>query len=284
MSDPSTDPDTAPASAAGDRRASEARARPARPPALLRDALADAARFFTRAPVPAGWGGGGFDGIAAAAPLAGALIGAGTAATLALALAIGLPPLPASAFATAAGVAFSGALHLDGLADVADGFGGGRDRNAKLAIMRDSRLGTYGGAAIALALIARVTLAAALVERLGAEGAACALVAGAALARPLAFLPTLSLDPARTDGLGRGASPKAASVGLGVGLAAIAALLLGGMAAGLAAIALSCAAAAAVTALAGRQIGGHTGDVCGAAAEIAEIAALVGLIVAASPA
>jgi cobalamin-5-phosphate synthase len=53
-------------------------------------------------------------------------------------------------------VAATGALHEDGLADVADGFGGGRTREQKLALMRDSRIGAYGAVARMLALITRV--------------------------------------------------------------------------------------------------------------------------------
>ena len=55
-----------------------------------------------------------------------------------------LPPMPAAFIAIATGIALTGALHEDGLADVADGFGGGQDRSTKLDIMRDSRIGTFG--------------------------------------------------------------------------------------------------------------------------------------------
>ena len=75
---------------------------------------------------------------------------------LALTALLGLPPLLRGGLATAALVAFTGALHEDGLADVADGFGGGATRTRKLEIMRDSRIGAYGAIAIALALILRV--------------------------------------------------------------------------------------------------------------------------------
>ncbi|RXF75391.1 adenosylcobinamide-GDP ribazoletransferase [Hansschlegelia zhihuaiae] len=250
------------------------------------DAVADAVRFFTRLPAPQAWGAAEAarrnDGVAIAAPAAGALVGLGAAAALTASLAIGLPALPAASFAAAAAPLLSGALHLDGLADVADGFGGGKTREAKLAIMRDSRLGSYGGVALALALLIRASLVAALVERTGADGAALGLIAAAALARPLAFLPATVLPPARPDGLGRSANPRKGAVVVGAALGVAAAILLGGAAAGLAAAALACGAAAAVSAIAHRQIGGQTGDVCGAAAEAAEIAALAGLVAAAA--
>lgn len=247
------------------------------------NASADAVRFFTRLPLPSRFGAAGpgpiFDGVAAAAPLAGVIVGAVSGATLAALLALGLPPLAASVFAIAAAVALTGALHEDALADAADGFGGGRTVEAKLAIMRDSQLGSYGASALTLGLLARVALVAALAERLG-PAAAFALIAAAAIARPLALLPTRLLAPARADGAAFAAQPGATAVGVGCALGAVAVLALAGPLPGLLALAPAIAATLGVTALARRQIGGVTGDVCGTAAHLAEIAALAGLTVA----
>src|SRR4051812_14340659 len=77
-------------------------------------------------------------------PLIGALIGLAAGLVYAAAGLLGLAPLAAALVAIGASIALTGALHEDGLADCADGFGGGRERDAKLAIMRDSRIGTYG--------------------------------------------------------------------------------------------------------------------------------------------
>ena len=96
------------------------------------------------------------DRIAWAAPVAGAVVGLIGALVLALTALLGLPLLLRAGLATAALVAATGALHEDGLADVADGFGGGATRERKLEIMRDSRIGAYGAIALALALILRV--------------------------------------------------------------------------------------------------------------------------------
>ncbi len=248
-------------------------------------AAMDALRFFTRLAVPADWRvkdeARVFDGIAAAAPLAGMVLGAASGATLSAGLAIGLPDLAASVFAVAMGVLLSGALHLDGLADVADGFGGGGSRARKLAIMRDSRLGSFGAAALFLALAARIALVSALVERLGAAAAFSDLVAAAALTRPLAFVPCLALRPARRDGAGFSARPGLNAVVAGCLFGAAAAAAFGGPIGAAGAILLAAAALAGVVALARAQIGGYTGDVCGAAAEVAEIAALAGLVAAA---
>src|ERR1700738_1308254 len=76
-------------------------------------------------------------------PLVGAMIGLVVGLADLSWLAIGIPPLAAATLALGASAALTGALHEDGLADVGDGFGGGRDRAAKLSIMRDSRLGTH---------------------------------------------------------------------------------------------------------------------------------------------
>ena len=115
----------------------------------------DALRFFTRAPLGASAAPERLDmnRFAWAAPIAGALVGVAGSFVLALTALLSLPPLICAGLATAALIAAAGALHEDGLADTADGFGGGRDRAAKLEIMRDSRIGTYGVIALVLALI-----------------------------------------------------------------------------------------------------------------------------------
>src|SRR5580693_4709978 len=127
--------------------------------------VADALRFFTRLRLgePGPSAALDFGRIAWAAPVAGAAVGLAGAVVLALTTLLGLPLLLRAGLATAALVAATGALHEDGLADVADGFGGGATRARKLEIMRDSQVGAYGAIALALALILRIgALAAAL--------------------------------------------------------------------------------------------------------------------------
>src|SRR6056297_1352473 len=107
--------------------------------AEVRDDLALAASFLTRLPLPAGLMVGRTVSAAGLArsqrvfPLIGAAIGLLAGAVLALALWLELPAWPAAMLALAVQIALTGALHEDGLADVMDGFGGGRDREAKLA-------------------------------------------------------------------------------------------------------------------------------------------------------
>ena len=168
--------------------------------------IADALRFFTRLRV----GGPGaaatldIDRIAWAAPVAGVAVGLIGALVLGVTALLGLPLLLRAAFATAALVAATGALHEDGLADVADGFGGGATRARKLEIMRDSRIGAYGAIAIAIALILRIGALAAALDG-GFWRATLSLMLVAALSRAAALTPLALLPPARADGAGAAA-------------------------------------------------------------------------------
>ncbi len=217
-------------------------------------------------------------------PLAGLLIGLPGALVLALGTATGLPPLVAAVLAVAAATLATGAFHEDGLADTFDGLGGGWTPERRLEIMRDSRIGSYGGAALMLALIARVACIAALVERGGWLAAIGAVLAAATLSRPIALLPLALLPPARPDGasalVGR---PSRRILVLAITIAVLMALLLalmagmplGGVGLGLG---LALVAASILTRWSARAIGGQTGDVAGACQQLAEIAFYVGML------
>ena len=134
-------------------------------------------------------------------PLVGFGIGGTGAIVLGLLTWIGTPTAVAATLAVGAMILLTGALHEDGLADIADGFGGGKDKASKLRIMRDSRIGTYGVVAVAIVLIAKITALSTIAEwDVGA--AAAALIAATTWSRAL-FAPTMRwLSPARSDGLG----------------------------------------------------------------------------------
>ena len=247
--------------------------------------IADALRFFTR--LRMGQAGPGapldIDRIAWAAPVAGAVVGLMGGLVLGVTVLLGLPVLLRAGLATAAIVATTGALHEDGLADVADGFGGGATRARKLEIMRDSRIGAYGALALALALILRVAALAATLDG-GFWRAALSLTLVAALSRAAALTPLALLPPARADGAGAAAGrldPNALAAAWGAAL--VVALALGLVALGLAhallAALTSAAGALFMVALARRTIGGQTGDVAGAAQQCGEIAAWCGLLI-----
>ncbi len=211
-------------------------------------------------------------------PLVGFGIGGTGAIVLALLSWAGVPGLAASAIAVGAIIWLTGALHEDGLSDVADGFGGGRDTATKMAIMRDSRLGAYGAVALGITLIAKIAALGALAE-LNPGAAAGALIAAATWSRAM-FAPTMRwLEPARTDGVGAGAgTPREGTSWTGLLLGAALALLVLMTPAGAGVFVVLIAGglgAFAVGWIALRQIGGYTGDVLGAGQQIAETAALV---------
>ncbi len=248
----------------------------------LRD-VAENLRFFTRLPLGGAASAPDFRRIGWAAPLAGAFIGALGALGLIAARALGFPTLLSATLAVIVQVFATGALHEDGLADVADGFGGGRDRAAKLAILRDSRIGTYGALALGLSILLRVEAIVAM-ARPSVGFAAAGLVLAGAVARSAALGPLAWLPAARSDGLGAGAAA------LGVRTLGPVAATLSVLAATLGLISLevvralfACAVAAGVmrvfVEIARRQIGGQTGDVCGASAALGEIATLLSLLI-----
>ena len=265
---------------------------PAKRAALGRDLAAEFVTcvvFFSRLPVlRLGLATGRMPPFSAAVrvlPLAGLIIGCCGALPLLACRAVGLPPVICATIAVAALLAASGGLHEDGLADTADGLGGGTTRERKLAIMRDSRIGTYGVLAIVVALLLRVAAIDALLERSGPGAAAAAILASAAVSRALALLPLLLLPPARSDGLGRSVGrPSRAVARTCFGLAALIGVALpSGAGYGAVEIALACGAAVgaalAVVALARRFIGGHTGDIGGASQQTSEIGFLLALLI-----
>ncbi|MFC0219096.1 adenosylcobinamide-GDP ribazoletransferase [Pseudochelatococcus lubricantis] len=209
-----------------------------------------------------------------AAPLAGLVPGAAGTGVLWLALAVHLPIEAAAAIALAGTVLVTGALHEDGLADVADGFGGGHDRERKLAIMKDSRIGTYGVLALVLGCLARWSALVALASA-GMAAAAPALVAAHVASRALMPAFMNAVPPARATGLSAGmgrVGGKTAAAALAIGAVA---LLPGGLSFTLAASMLLALWFLALKRMCERQIGGQTGDVVGALQQGAEIVLLL---------
>jgi adenosylcobinamide-GDP ribazoletransferase len=185
---------------------------------------------------------------------------------------IDVPDLAAAALALGAGSILTGALHEDGLADVADGFGGGRDVSAKLEIMRDSRLGTYGALILLVSFAAKLSALAAIPDGTIVQS----LIAAHALARGVLPWMANSLPYARKDGLAANAGrPDARIATIAAVLAFAIALLLLPWISALGAALLAGLSALGMARLAQKQIGGQTGDVLGAAEQIAETAILV---------
>lgn len=196
-------------------------------------------------------------------PLVGALVGGIGAAVWLLAAAAHLSPTVAAILAVGATISVAGALHEDGLADTADGFGGGGTSARKLEIMRDSRIGSYGALALILSVLLRVAAVA------SAQHPAWALVLAGVLGRGAMLIPLAQLSPARSDGLAASVrNPGWRRIGVGLVLAAVVA------APAPSTLLAAAAAGSAIAWLARRQVGGTTGDVLGATEQVVECAVL----------
>ena len=245
---------------------------PSRLQTLLAPPLA-AVQFLTRIPVP----GFAFDDrtlprAVAWFPAVGALLGL----VAALAHRLLVPHLPRTVVAVAVVtllVALTGALHEDALADCADAFGLPRSRERTLAILHDSAIGSFGGAALALALLARIALVAAL----PLDRVAPTLVAALTLSR-WAVLPLSLLPPAGTGGRGStiaGQVPLPALVLGTIVTSGVVALAFRTTASTGLATALAALVVIALTAaFYRRRLGGVTGDCFGATIQLVEITVL----------
>ncbi|SDI12790.1 adenosylcobinamide-GDP ribazoletransferase [Alloyangia pacifica] len=215
-------------------------------------------------------------------PLVGALVGLIGWAAYAGMMAAGAGPLLAAVAAVAAQVLVTGALHVDGLADFADGMGGGRDQAHCLEIMRDSRIGSYGVMALLLAAAFWIAALAQLGPQLVSLGGAGWFVLVGMFSRAAMVGLQELLPPARADGMGRlaaGRSTAARVMLLCLGL-------LGAVLAGTTGLLLALLCATVATALgrmARRRLGGVTGDVLGAVQLVSEAASWVALALMLAP-
>jgi adenosylcobinamide-GDP ribazoletransferase len=231
--------------------------------------------FCTRLPLwpSAGFPGGTLSRAAWAFPIAGIVVGLIAAAVYGLTHRAGVPAWPAAALSVAATLLVTGCLHEDGLADTADGFGGGATREQKLDIMRDSRIGTYGVCALVITLLLRVGVLASFFSSVTAAWALLAAHAGAR-ATMMAFM--FLVPPARRDGLSSDAGqPPVESAAAAAILGFIFAAISIGFTRAVVALILLAVVVAVMAWLSRMQIGGQTGDVLGAVEQISEIAILL---------
>ena len=204
-------------------------------------------------------------------PLVGAALGA-SLAMVAFLLREHLPPALIAALMIVWEVLLTGALHFDALADMADGFGGGRTAEDVLRIMRDHAIGSYGGIALAMLVALKVAAYAILMQRAVWMG----LIAAPALGRwPIllltAMLPYARKDPAKPQLAGRW-SLLWGTLTIATGLAVARSLR------GAAAAVLVLAVTFAFGRYCRKRIGGITGDTIGANVEISECAALLAFV------
>lgn len=260
-----------------------------------KDAVAEVARcvrFYSRVPIGAlPWetephGLPDFRRMAPAVPLAGLLIGAAPALVLMVALRADFGPWLSAALCVASLTLVTGAFHEDGLADTADGFGGGATPERRLVIMKDSLIGSFGACALILAFGLRIAALATLVDRLHPAQAAALVLVAAVVSRTAGLVPLTLLPPARSDGASYAVGqPTRRALSSAVALAVLLTALLGGASGWpvsgiLLMIALPAIASAALTRLSSRLIRGQTGDVAGAVQQSSEVAAMLGLLLA----
>jgi adenosylcobinamide-GDP ribazoletransferase len=207
-------------------------------------------------------------------PIVGAVIGAAGALIFGFCMAAGLSMVAAAVLTIAAMLLLGGGLHEDGFSDFWDGIGGGRTRERKLEIMRDSRQGAYGALAIVIMVALQIVLLTDIYIRAGMAACLAALVASEAAARSMIAVPCYFTNPARSSGLGKVMkSAGQATLLTGAVLGAVIALLLM-REVGIALIAGALIGAASATYLASRFLGGYTGDVLGATVVTARLSAL----------
>jgi adenosylcobinamide-GDP ribazoletransferase len=211
-------------------------------------------------------------------PVVGALVGLLAAGAYALA-SFAVPPLLAAALAVAASILITGALHEDGLADAADAWGGASNREDALRILRDPAHGTYG----VLAIVVTVVVRAAALGSMEPALAVAILPPVHAISRGVIVGLLSTTPPARDDGLARAVTTSSSTIGAALAIGVTAVLGIGLLRAWFVpAAALVIAAGLLVRWLATRRIGGITGDVLGAAEQLAEGCLLI-LFAAAAP-
>ncbi|MBW1601615.1 adenosylcobinamide-GDP ribazoletransferase [Streptomyces sp. JJ66] len=225
------------------------------------------------------------------APLAGAVVGLAAGAVGAVLLLLGAGSLTAAVAAVAVAAVLTRGLHLDGLADVADGLGSGKDAAGALAVMKRSDIGPFGVVTLVLVLLAQVAVLDGLFARGWAVGAWGCAVAALASRTALTFAARRGVPAARPEGLGAVVAqtvpgPGAWAVGAGVALVAAAGGVLvdasglpGAALQGVAAVVVGVGAAELLLRRCVRRLGGVTGDVFGAVAEVAALGCLLPLAV-----
>lgn len=230
--------------------------------------------FFTRLPVPAT-----DQPLAEAAllfPVVGAAIGLGAAAFYVLGLWIGFSALMSAILAVAATAVLTGALHDDGLADYADMLGVRGNRLRKLAVMRDSTIGSYGTLALVFVNLLKI---AALADLALPGQVLGALVAAHALGRGVLPFIMRSYPLARSNGLAvHAGKPHARTTYAAMALGTLLAGLVGGPGVAVVAAVAAFVVAFLVAHIAHRQLGGYTGDVLGAAEQLIEVTVILNFV------
>ncbi len=241
--------------------------------------LISAIRFLTRLPFPmttppkrtimlASW----------SFPIVGVIVGSFGAFSILLAHLVNIPTVAIALIALLFMAFLTGALHEDGMADIADGFGGGKNRDNKLSIMRDSQIGTFGALTLFAILGLKTIAISALLESESIWMASAAIIATHATARasmvPVAYFLPLASESGLAQSAGK---PHQSTVLISISIAVLISLVLLPILSAITATIVSIATTAIIAILAFRQIGGYTGDVLGAVEQSCETTMLITL-------
>ena len=208
-------------------------------------------------------------------PIAGFLVGLAGGIAYWVANRLHVQPEPACALTLLVTVLFTGAMHEDGLADTADGFGG-KTQEQRLEIMRDSRIGTFGVSALALSFLLRWSALAEIGEMADIRTLVIALIVAHTVSR--AVLPAFMylVPPARAEGLSSSAGkPSGQSVVIALALGVLCLLFAFGPKLSMIALLMLALFSLLLARLAVSRIGGQTGDVLGALQQVAEATLLM---------
>lgn len=247
------------------------------------DKIAQAVGFLSRYPVPEEFfysDDGQMDETSGYFAVAGAFIALPLAIGASLLAALDVNSILIAVLLVASLSFATGGLHEDGLSDCADGFWGSSKRDKILAIMKDSRLGTYGTLALIFSILIKITAISLILENLNAFTGFMLILIACAASRGIMVWHWSELPAARSDGVAVGVgepsdtSLKLIMISLAV-LGLLAFLFAGFLAAALAII-LAAGISFYFTKLTDKKISGHTGDTIGASQQLSEIAILIG--------
>jgi len=208
------------------------------------------------------------------------------AITFSISSLLGLPPTITAILIVITLVITTGALHEDALADVADGYGGGKTREKKLKIMRDSQIGTYGACALILSIALQISCFIELISILSEVEFVLLIIAANVSATTVMVWPWATQPAARSEGglsVNHGIpsieTAKMASI-IGFSVAFVLLWIAVGLFSAAISLAVSWICMMAFSRLSQDQIGGHTGDSLGATKKLSELGFLLALIIA----
>lgn len=217
-------------------------------------------------------------------PLAGLIIALPPALVILLGSAFDMPEFVTALLLVTTSIIVTGALHEDGLADVADGFYGGKPLERRLEIMKDSAIGSYGTLALIISVLLRTALYTDVLTELSPISSIAVLAGTEAASRALLVKFWQTLPSARKGGVSdRAGTPTLAAANFALILGTVAFALSYGAAAGPLALIIPACLTGLVffgfSALCREKIGGQTGDTLGAMQQLATLSLLLGLVI-----